>query len=68
MNLGIFASVLNRFLWPKSLFLMVVEVAANLLVMAGVGGICLFLVISRSSESLKKMELNGAERDSMRFF
>ena len=47
----------KRYLWPKYHSIMVVEVV-SLLVVARVGRLCLFMVISRRLGILKKLELN----------
>ena len=65
-SLGFFAMVLNWYLWIKFLLIKVVEVV-NLLVVAGVGRVCLILVISRSSEILKKLKLKGGRTGFMEF-
>ena len=54
---GIFSLVQNWYLWPKYHSIMVVEVV-SLLVVVGVGKLCLFMVISRRLGILKKLELN----------
>ena len=52
-----FSLVQNRFLWLKYPPIMVVEVV-SLLVVVGVGNLCLFMVISKRLGILKKLELN----------
>ena len=58
-SLRIFALVLNWHLRPKLLLIMAAVVVVSLLVVAGVGRFCLFMVISGSPGILKKIELNG---------